>query len=98
MRAANNAPVGSPSTAGTRVHGRATVSDTGPAPAGTRKLAFSPSLYRSSGGVTQSNVALTAGLADSSAHGPLASGSYSFKAHYNGDTFYRSEEPRGGTL
>src|SRR5439155_1651672 len=32
--------------------------------------------------------ALAAGIADSSAHGPLATGSYSFKVHYNGDTFY----------
>src|SRR5439155_429483 len=62
-------------------------------------LTFYTSLDCSTGGVTQSNVTLTAGIADSSAHGPLATGSYSFKAHYNGDTFYgqaRSEERRVG--
>src|SRR5206468_908373 len=88
IRDANNAPVGATTTAGTTVHDRATVSGTGPTPTGTVNFTFYTSLDCSSGGVTQSNVTLSAGIADSSAHGPLATGSYSFKAHYNGDTFY----------
>src|SRR5439155_279353 len=88
IRDANNAPVGVTTTAGTTVHDRATVSGTGPTPTGTVNFTFYTSLDCGSGGVTQSNVALAAGIADSSAHGPLATGSYSFKVHYNGDTFY----------
>src|SRR5206468_164864 len=88
IRDANNAPVGATTTAGTTVHDRATVSGTGPTPTGTVNFTFYTSLDCSSGGVTQSNVTLSAGIADSSAHGPLATGSYSFKVHYNGDTFY----------
>src|SRR5207245_1827701 len=88
IRDANNAPVGVTTTAGTTVHDRATFTGPVPTPTGTVNFTFYTSLDCGSGGVTQSNVALAAGIADSSAHGPLATGSYSFKVHYNGDTFY----------
>src|SRR5439155_1513394 len=88
IRDANNAPVGVTTTAGTTVHARPTALPTWPTPTGTVNFTFYTSLDCGSGGVTQSNVALSAGIADSSAHGPLATGSYSFKVHYNGDTFY----------
>src|SRR5439155_695039 len=88
IRDANNAPVGVTTTAGTTVHDRATVSGTGPTPTGTVNFAFYTTLDCASGVVTQSNVALSAGIADSSAHGPLATGSYSFKVHYTCFTFY----------
>src|SRR5438128_7027991 len=75
-------------TAGNPVHDRATVSGTGPTPTGTVNFTFYTSLDCGSGGVTQSNVALAAGIADSSAHGPLATGSHSFKRHNNSDACY----------
>src|SRR5438876_5611718 len=87
MPGVHTSPLPISTTAGTTVHDRATVSGTGPTPTGTVNFTFYTSLDCSTGGVTQSNVTLTAGIADSSAHGPLATGSYSFKAHYN-----RSEE------
>src|SRR5438128_10309814 len=73
-------------TAGNPVHDRATVSGTGPTPTGTVNFTFYTSLDCGSGGVTQSNVALAAGIADSSAHGPLATGSYSFKVQIGSAT------------
>src|SRR5207245_1665570 len=92
IRDANNAPVGATTTAGTTVHDRATVSGTGPTPTGTVNFTFYTSLDCSTGGTTQYNVALTAGTTHPTAHVPLASGSYSFKAHYNADTFYAAQD------
>src|SRR2546426_4810210 len=84
----SNAPVGVSTTAGTTVHDHVTVSGTGPTPTGTENFTFFTNLDCGTSGTatTESNVALVSGMADSSAHGPLASGSYAFKVHYNGDT------------
>src|SRR5439155_1537502 len=83
-----NAPVDFTTTPVTTVHYRATLSGTEPTPTGTVNFTFYTSLDYASPTRPSSNLALAAGIADSSAHGPLATGSYSFKVHYNGDTFY----------
>ena len=43
-------------------------------------------------GTIQNNVTLSGGTAESSSHGPLAAGSYSFKVHYDGDAAYTTAD------
>src|SRR5439155_206223 len=88
IRDANNAPVGVTTTAGTTVHDRATVSGTGPTPTGTVNFTFYTSLDCGSGGVPQSNLVHSTHIADSCAHGPLATDSDPFQVPHTRDTFY----------
>ncbi len=81
--------------AGTIVHDKATVSGSGTTPTGT--VTFS---WFTNGGCSGSPVAsssalsLTSGAVDATTfpQGPLNAGSYSFKAHYNGDTNYTAAD------
>ncbi len=80
--------------AGSTVHDKATVGGlvNSPIPTGTVDFTFYTGSLSCTGTSTASGtgVALNgSGIADpSSAQGPLAPGSYSFKAHYNGDAVY----------
>src|SRR5256712_541085 len=77
-----------------RVHDSATVSGSAGTPTGTVSFTFYASGDCSTGGTTQSNVPLSGGSAESSSHGPLAAGGYSFMAHYNGnDTYTEADAP-----
>ncbi len=75
---------------GSTVHDKATVGGTGPVPTGTVDFTFYSNLTcASEGSPAGAGVALVAGVAHpSSNEGPLNAGSYSFKAHYNGDGNY----------
>ena len=77
--------------AGDTVHDSANVSGSGSTPTGTVVFSF----YSNSncdGGLlaTSSALSLASGSVDATgfAQGPLASGSYAFRAHYNGDAVY----------
>ncbi len=76
---------------GTTVHDKATVTGTAfGTPTGTVDFTFYPnSTCTEQGSAAGTGIALVAGVAHpSSSEGPLAAGSYSFKAHYNGDSNY----------
>src|SRR5438552_2433030 len=60
----------------------------GPTTPGTVNFSFTTIFDSTPATVTYSLALHDALPIYSSAHGPLATGSYSFKAHYNGDTFY----------
>ncbi len=73
------------------VHDEATVSGTGPIPAGTVDFTFYTNVDCSGAGVASgTGIALDVfGVAHpSDPQGPLAAGLYAFKAHYNGDANY----------
>jgi uncharacterized repeat protein (TIGR01451 family) len=76
---------------GSSVHDRATVSGTGFAiPTGTVSFRWFTNGNCDGEGVAAGIVPLSAGVADpSSTEGPLAAGSYSFRATYDGDANYR---------
>jgi hypothetical protein len=77
--------------AGATVHDSATVSGSSGTPTGTVDFAFYTSGDCTTGSsASGSGIALNgSGFADpSTSQGPLAAGSYSFKAHYNGDGVY----------
>src|SRR5207245_8742497 len=91
IRDVNNGPVVATASAGIIVHDYATVSGGGPTPTGTIDFTFFTASAACSGASsTESGVALTpgGGVANPGPHGPLAAGSYSFLAHYGGDTLY----------
>src|SRR5439155_981641 len=73
-------------------HDRATVSGTGPTPTGTVNFTFYTSLDCSTGGTTQSNVALTAGIARSEERRVGTEGSYWCKPQYNAENFYDAQD------
>lgn len=71
--------------AGSTVHDKATVSG-GFSPSGNIDFTFYNNGSCNEGGTGAGSVALSSGIADpSSSEGPLNAGSYSFKAHYEGD-------------
>ena len=76
--------------AGTTVHDKATVSGSFGTPTGTVDFTFYTDNACTQGAASAgSGIALVSGVAHpSSSEGPLTAGSYSFKAHYNGDTNY----------
>src|SRR5207245_8249028 len=91
IRDVNNGPVVASAPAGMIVHDHATVSGGGRTPTGTIDFTFFTASAACSGASsTESGVALTpgGGVANPGPHGPLAAGSYSFLAHYGGDTLY----------
>jgi hypothetical protein len=81
---------------GTTVHDKATVNGVlgFPTPTGTVDFTwFSNGVCEGTGTASGTGIELTSGVAHpSNAQGPLAAGSYSFKAHYNGDTYYNSAD------
>jgi Bacterial Ig-like domain (group 3)/Galactose oxidase, central domain len=77
--------------AGTTVHDSVTVSGNNGTPTGTVTFDFFNNVdCTGTPTATSGTFTLTSGAADATgfAQGPLAAGSYSFKAHYNGDTNY----------
>ena len=67
----------------------ASISATGPTPTGSVTFTFFTSIDCTTGGSFAGTVTLVSGVAHPSmSEGPLSGGSYSFIAHYNGDTFY----------
>ena len=93
----NVIPLGSSVEVGTNVHDRATVADGNPAfdPTGDVTFTFFTNNTCDGAGVGKGTVALAAGVAHpSDATGALATGQYSFRAHYNGnDNFDPSTSP-----
>jgi hypothetical protein len=80
---------------GSTVHDKATVSGVGgfPTPTGTVDFTWYPNGTCEGTGTAAGTVTLASGVAHpSSSQGPLAAGSYSFEAHYNGDTYYNSAD------
>ncbi len=79
--------------AGSSVHDSATVSGSGPTPTGTVDFTFYNNGVCEGQGTAAGSVALSGGIADpSNTEGPLSAGSYSFKAHYNGDGTYNPSD------
>lgn len=79
--------------AGTTVHDKATVSGSGPTPTGNVNFTFYSNHTCSGDGSGAGTIALVSGVAHpSSSEGPLNAGSYSFKAHYNGDGVYNPSD------
>ena len=81
--------------AGSTVHDRATVADGFGTPLGTVTFNwYTNGTCASTPADTSSALALTSGAVDATgfAKGPLSAGSYSFKAHYNGDTNYAAAD------
>jgi len=78
--------------AGSTVHDKVTVSGSFGTPSGTVDFTFFTSGDCTTGGSTQNNVALVAGTAESSSTAALAAGSYSYQAHYDGDTNYSATD------
>jgi len=76
--------------AGATVHDSATVSGTGAAPTGTVDFTWYSTLNCTGAPTAAGSVAISGGTAHpSNSEGPLNAGSYSFKAHYNGDANYK---------
>ena len=78
-------------TAGATVHDSVSVTGTNGTATGTVTFAFySNGTCTGTPTATSSALSLSSGALDASgfAQGPLAAGSYSFKAHYNGDSHY----------
>ena len=89
-------PNGSSVPSGTTVHDSATVSGGLTTPTGTVTFTFFTNGTCDGAGQAAGVVALTGGVADpSTAFGPLAAGSYSFRATYNGDTTHNASPPSG---
>jgi hypothetical protein len=88
---ATNTPITNPVALGTTVHDTSTVTAVtpgGPAPTGTVTYEFFMTID-GTGSHTDQVVTLAGGVVpDSSAHGPLTAGSYSFIAVYSGDSNY----------
>jgi len=75
--------------ANSTVHDKVTVTGTGPTPTGTADFTFYTDGACTTGATPAgTGIALVSGMAMSSNEGPLSAGSYSFKAHYNGDANY----------
>ena len=92
----NVIPNGSSVPSGTTVHDSATVSGGLTTPTGTVTFTFFTNGTCDGAGQAAGVVALTGGVADpSTAFGPLAAGSYSFRATYNGDTTHNASPPSG---
>ena len=85
-------------TASSTVHDRATITGAGPTPTGTVDFTFYNNNSCSSGSAAGTGMALSGNVATSSAEGPLTPGSYSFKAHYNGDANYAATDSQCETL
>ncbi len=74
---------------GSSVHGSATVTDSTGSPTGTVAFTYYSNASCTGLGTSAGTATLANGVADpSSATGALAAGSYSFKAHYNGNYAY----------
>ncbi len=88
--------VSGPVALGSTVHDKATVSGTSfGTPTGSVNFDFYTGSTLCSGDfvTTDNELSMTAGVAHpSSDKGPLAAGSYSFKAHYNGDDNYNASD------
>ncbi len=87
LNASSNAVITS-AIASTSVTDRATVTGAGATPTGTVDFTFYNNNACSSGSNAGSGISLSGNTATSSTEGALAAGSYSFKAHYNGDANY----------
>jgi hypothetical protein len=75
--------------AGSTVHDKATVSGSFGTPTGTVTFSFYSTINCTGSSTSAGTISLVSGVADPSTNmGPLSAGSYSFKAHYNGDTNY----------
>ncbi len=73
----------------TKVHGKATVSGTGPTPTGTVTFTFYTSNNCGGGSSNLGTITLNSGIAHpSNSSNNLGAGDYSFKARYNGDSTY----------
>ena len=71
--------------AGSSVTDQATVTGSAGTPTGTVTFTFFTSANCTTGGTVGTPMALTAGVANSASSGPLAAGSYSYQATYNGE-------------
>ena len=94
--AGNNAPWAGTETAGASAYDTATVTGVpGITPTGTATYSFFDNgTCTSDANTTTDTVTLAGGLVpNSSTHGPLGAGSYSFDATYNGDANYGASSP-----
>ncbi len=88
---ANESIVSGPVALGSTVHDQATSSGAFGIPTGSVDFTFYTSGDCSTGNTSAGTVVLSSGIAHpSNSRGPLSTGSYSFKAHYNGDINYLS--------
>jgi hypothetical protein len=84
---------GSSVALGTTMHDKAVVTSNIGTPTGTVAFTFFTNIACEGQGTASGTVALDSGIAHpSDPQGPLAAGSYSFKAHYNGDGNYPASD------
>jgi hypothetical protein len=74
------------------IHDEATVTGAGPTPTGTIDFDFFTEGTCDGTPTTEAGVALSGGVAESTATAPLLPGSYSYLAHYGGDANYAPDD------
>jgi len=91
IKDSTNTAIVNPAALGTTVHDTATVSVLagGPAPTGTLTYEFFTTVNGTGPHVDQTVMLVNGQVPDSSAHGPLGAGFYSFIAVYSGDANYQ---------